>query len=412
MRIVLAGINYHPEVTGIGPYNTELAEHLAADGHAVTVLTSPPWYPHWKIDAAYGGRRPFRVEHLNGVRVIRTPILLPPAQQTAFRRILFDSSFAASALLGSARIGAVDVVICVSPPLQLGVTSWLVARARGAKLIVHLQDIVPDAALSTGMMRTGRAVALSRRLEGFVYRHADTVTVISEGFRENLMAKGVPAGKVAVLPNWIDAKRFQVQPDPLVRGSLGAPDGETLVLHTGNMGAKQGLETVIDAAAQLSGENIAITLIGDGQSRAALESRASTLPGHHLRFLPLQDDLPATLAAADILVLSQRAQVTDSAAPSKLLSYMASGRPIVATVNESSEAGQLIKKAGCGLIVPPEQPARLAEAIRELHRHPETHAALGAAGRRHVAKNFDRSSILGRWSKLLASRGFRRPREA
>jgi colanic acid biosynthesis glycosyl transferase WcaI len=401
MRILLVGINYAPEVTGIGPYNTELAEHLAGAGHSVSVLTSFPWYPQWKIDPAYRRRRPFLVETINGVRIVRSPILLPQARQTAFRRIVFDSSFALTAFVASAGIGGLDAVICVSPPLQLGPAAWLIARTRRARFIVHLQDIVPDAALSTGMMQAGRAVALSRRLERFVYARADRITVISEGFRENLLAKGVPPEKVEVLSNWVDAGRFLSVSDPDVRRALGAPDGEMLVLHTGNMGAKQGLETVVDAAAQLMGEDIAITLIGDGQSRAGLEARASALAARNLKFLPLQSDLPATLAAADVLILSQRAQVTDSAAPSKLLTYMASGKPIVATVNESSEAGQLIRRAHCGVVVPPEKPALLAEALRELHRHPERHAELGAAGRRHVSEHFDRQVTLQRWERLL-----------
>ncbi len=405
MRVLLAGINYRPEVTGIGPYNTELAEHLAQQGHQVTVLSAPPWYPHWKIDHAYRGRRPFSVERINGVRVIRNPLLLPPARQTAFRRILFDSSFGVTALLGSAGIGGLDAVICVSPPLQLGVTAWLIAASRRARLVVHLQDIVPDAAISTGMMATGRAVELSRALERFVYRRADKITVISEGFADNLRAKGVPREKLEVLPNWVDVSRFEAHRDSAVRSALGAPDGETLVLHTGNMGAKQGLETLVDAAHELNGENIAITLIGDGQARKSLESRAAALPSNRLTFLPLQENLPATLAAADILVLSQRSMVTDSAAPSKLLSYMASGRPVVATVNASSEAARLIKQAGCGVIVPPEQPSRLAAAIRELHLHPEMNDSLGAAGRRHVAMHYDRSTVLRRWSDLLTAVG-------
>jgi colanic acid biosynthesis glycosyl transferase WcaI len=401
MRILLAGINYSPEVTGIGPYNTELAEHLESAGHDVSVLTAFPWYPHWKIGDGYRRTRPFLVERINGVRVIRSPVLLPAARQTAFRRIVFDSSFGLTALLASAGVSGLDAVVCVSPPLQLGPAAWLIARSRRARLIVHLQDIVPDAALSTGMMRAGRAVALSRRLEHFVYARADRITVISEGFKENLVAKGVPPSKIDVLPNWVDATRFQATADSGVRSALGAADGETLVLHTGNMGAKQGLETVVDAAAQLGGENIVITLIGDGQSRASLEARAAALAVDKLKFLPLQSDLPATLAAANVLVLSQRAQVTDSAAPSKLLTYMASGKPIVATVNESSEAGQLISRAGCGIVVPPEKPALLASALRELHRHPESHAVLGAAGRRHVSEHFDRKVILQRWDELL-----------
>lgn len=144
---------------------------------------------------------------------------------------------------------------------------------------------------------------------------------------------------------WVDAGRLSV------RAALGAPDGETLALHTGNMGAKQGLETVLEAAAQLAGENIVLTLVGDGQPRLGLEAQATRVGLGNLRFLPLQADLPATLAAADLLVLAQRGQVIDSAALSKLLSYMASGKPIVAAVNEFSEAGQLISPSGvrsCG----------------------------------------------------------------
>src|SRR5439155_23997083 len=132
-----------------------------------------------------------------------------------------------------------------------GVTSWMIARPRGARFHLHLQDIVPDAAISVGMMHEGAAVQLSRRLEQFVYSHADGISVISQGFVENLLAKGVPAHKLTVLPTWVESDRFFAVRDVEVRSALGAVDGETLVLHTGNMGAKQGLETVIDAAAQL-----------------------------------------------------------------------------------------------------------------------------------------------------------------
>jgi len=404
MRILIAGINYFPEVTGIGPYNTELAEHMASAGHQVTMLTAFPYYPHWRIDPAYRRRRPILVEHINGVRVIRSPIMLPQARQSAFRRILFDSSIAASSLLASIGVGRLHTVVCVSPPLQLGVTCWLVARLRAARFVMHLQDIVPDAALAAGMMRAGRAVRAAQRLERFVYARADRITVISEGFRENLLAKGVPGARLAVLPNWVDAGRFNATADEGVRASLGASNWQTLALHTGNMGNKQGLETVVDAAARLAGEEIAITLVGDGQSRRGLEQRAAHLALHNLSFRPLQENLPATLAAADVLVLSQREKVTDSAAPSKLLVYMAAGKPIVAAVNTTSEAARLITQTGCGVVVRPESPVELAQAILDLHRHPDSHAAMGVAGRRFVAEHFDRFAILRRWQEQLEAR--------
>jgi colanic acid biosynthesis glycosyl transferase WcaI len=307
--------------------------------------------------------------------------------------------------MASVAIGAVDLVVCVSPPLQFGVTAWLIASLRGSRLVLQLQDIVPDAALSTGMLREGRAVRLSRHLERFVYARADLIAVISQGFADNLISKGVPDSKLRILPNWVETARFNSRPDPNVRAALGAAAGETLVIHAGNMGAKQGLETVVDAAAELADEKIVVALIGDGYSRPALEARASHLRPNRLQFFPIQADLPATLAAADILVLAQRGKVVDSVAPSKLLSYMAAGKPVVAAVNELSEAGRLVQMAGCGIVVPPEEPVALADAIRRLHRRPGDYAALGEAGRRHVAENYERSYVLTRWSRLLEGQG-------
>jgi len=303
--------------------------------------------------------------------------------------------------MASAGVGALDTVICVSPPLQLGVTSWLIARPRRARLILHLQDIVPDAALSIGIMHEGKAARLARRLEHFVYSHADDISVISQGFLDNLSRKGVPAVKLALAPNWVDTARFRAVRDPAVRAALGAVDGETLVLHTGNMGAKQGLETVLDATALLGDDSVVVTLIGDGNHRRELEARGTALGLKNLRFRALQTDYSATLAAADILVLAQRGRLVESVAPSKLLSYMASGKPVVAAVNELSEAARLISLAKCGMVVPPEEPPALAAALRKLHVRPKTCSEFGDAGRRYVTEHFNRSTILKQWVKLV-----------
>jgi colanic acid biosynthesis glycosyl transferase WcaI len=402
---LLIGLNYAPEVVGIGPYTTELAEHFAAGGHEVSVLTGFPYYPHWKIDPAYRRRRPFLVQQINGVRVVRSPILLPGSGHATSRRIVFDSSLAATSLLASSGIGAVDLVICISPPLQLGITAWLIARMRGARFQVHLQDLVPDAALSVGMMREGRAVRLARRLERFVYSRADRITVISQGFFDNLVAKGVPEPKVTVLPNWVDTRLFGGAPDLAVRAALGAVNGQILVVHAGNMGAKQGLETIIDAAGELTADDFAVALVGDGNHRTVLEARAGKHGTGNLKFVPLQTDFPAILAAADILVLVQRGQVVDSVAPSKLLSYMAAGKPVVASVNGQSEAAHMVRQAGCGIVTPPEQPGALAHALTTLARDAASCAAFGDAGRRYVTTHNERFRILERWSSLIDRQG-------
>jgi len=367
-------------------------------------LTSFPYYPHWKIDANYEGKPPFMVEVINGVRVIRSPILLPGFRKSAFRRILFDSSIAITTLMASAAVGGVDTVICVSPPLQLGLTAWLVARLRRARFLLHLQDLVPDAALSVGLMRDGNAVRFARGLERFVYSRAQRITVVSQGFVDNLVSKGVAEAKLQLLPNWVDTGRFKSTSMPAVRAALGAGDGDTLVLYTGNMGAKQGLETVVDAASELADERVMLTFVGDGNRRPELESRAARLGLNNVRFVPLQTDLPGTLAAADLLVLAQRGQVVDSVAPSKLLSYMAAGKPIVAAVNKYSEAGRLVREADCGIVVPPDDPVALAAALRHYRNCPEEYSGLGEAGRRHVAEYYERSHILEQWSKLVDAR--------
>lgn len=404
MRILLIGLNYAPEVVGIGPYTTDLAEHFVASGHQVSVLTGFPYYPHWKIDPTYRRKWPFLVERISGVRIVRSPMLLPGSGHGTFRRILFDSSVAVTSLVASAGIGAVDVVICVTPPLQLGITAWLIAQSRGARLLLHLQDLVPDAAISVGMMHEGKAVGLARQLEHLVYSRADLITVISQGFLDNLVGKGVATEKLRLLPNWVETGKFNAAPDPAVRANLGAQNGEILILHTGNMGAKQGLETVLEAAAQLANDDVVLVLVGDGNQRRELEAHASHLGIRNVGFRPLQDDLPATLAAADLLVLSQRGGVIDSVAPSKLLAYMASGKPVVAAVNEMSEAGQMIRAAGCGVVVPPEQPTSLAVALRELSNDSERRISLGQLGRKYAMANYERSHLLDRWSDLVAMR--------
>jgi glycosyltransferase involved in cell wall biosynthesis len=167
------------------------------------------------------------------------------------------------------------------------------------------------------------------------------------------------------------------------------------------MGVKQGLETVIDAAAQLADGTIVVTLVGDGNRRLDLLARVAALKLTNVRFLPLQDDFPRTLAAADMLVLAQGSSVVDSVAPSKLLSYMASGKPIVATVNDASEAARMIRRANCGIVVPPQDPVALATAVRKLQHEPKTRTLLGKAGRAHAAERYEMANVLGEWSKLV-----------
>jgi colanic acid biosynthesis glycosyl transferase WcaI len=408
--------SYAPDSTGIAPLNTELCEYLVAQGHKVTVATGLPHYPEWRVPASYGGRFGFR-ETRAGVAVRRHWIWVP-ARRTPVRRIVFDTSVGLAAGMSSLAVGRVDVVLGISPPLQAGFAAWAIAKSRGVPFLLQVKDLVPDLAVSLGMLRNRAAIGFARALERFLYRRADGILVICEGFREHILRAGVPAERIAVIPDWVDT-RF-IHP-----GAPGAEfrrahklDRDFLVLHIGNMGTKQKLDVALEAAAHLrAAQGVTICLAGDGADRPRLESLAQSRQLDNVRFLPLasRSNLPAMLAAADLLLLSQSAAIRDSVIPSKLLTYLAAGRPVVAAAHRHSQAAHTIERAGGGVVVPPEDAASLAEAILRLRDDSGERAHLARRGRAFAEEHFASERVLARLERLLAAsveRGARRVRHA
>ena len=405
MRILIAGLNYLPESTSIGPYTADLAQHLEAAGHQVQVITGFPLAPQWRVWDDYRGRW-FMRQELNGVSLLRTFLYVPAHPQKAFQRVLFDLSFALSALVGGLFAGPADLVVVVSPPLQLGLTGWMLSLAKRAPLFLHIQDLVPDAAVATGMLsENSTAVRLARAIERFVYRRARGIGVICEGFARNLAAKGVPENKVAILPNYLDVDF--VHPGERNNGFRqrhGIGSEQFLVMYSGSVALKQGLHTFVEAAGRLKGQDqLVFCLIGEGPHLNDLESLARELRLNNIRFLPLQprQQLPEQLAAADLLVITQKKAVTDIVFPGKLLYYMAVGRPILAAVSGDSETGRFIKEHEVGLVVAPENPEALAEAILCLSR--EDVSQIGQRARSVVVRYFDRRVVLPSFARHLES---------
>ncbi len=403
MHVTVLGMNYAPEMTGIAPYTAGLAEHLAACGHRVSVLTTCPHYPQWSVQPPYRGR--WRVvERRGGVFVRRGPVLLP-RRGSAVWRVAYDTSLALTTLLNAAPVPRADVVLCVSPPIQLGITAAVLARRSGAALALLVQDLPLDAALAVGLLRPGRVVALGRWLERLVYSLADRIIVISTGFRERLVEAGVPSTSIVEIPNWVDTDRVRpLPPEPALRRQLGAAPGDFLVVHTGNMGEKQGLASAVAAARGVNGaQPFTLSLIGDGSDREAIAEAVARERLANVHLLPLQpaELFPRLLAAADALLLNQRAAVVESVAPSKLLTYMAAGRPVLAAVNPASEAARVVRGAECGVLVEPEQPAALARAVAALAADPARRDRLGANGRRYVETHYTREAVLARYERCL-----------
>jgi glycosyltransferase involved in cell wall biosynthesis len=381
VRVLVVGSSYAPEEIGIAPYTTGLAEHLAARGDQVHVVTGMPSYPEWRVRPGYRGRLYAR-EWRGGVDVRRVRGFVSPRQSLP-RRGLHELSFLASALVAAA-VPPPDVVCGVVPALCGGVVARMVARRFGAPYALIFQDLTGPAASQSGVHNGGLAAAPVAAAEGWAARGADAVGVIAEGFRSYLEALGVEPGRIARVRNWTHV------PEPTldrasVRRRLELPGDAVVCLHAGNMGLKQGLANVVECArlAVEADPRILFALVGDGSERPLLVDLAGRHRLPNLRFLPLQpaELFPSVLAAADLLLVNQRAAVTNMSLPGKLTSYFAAGRPVVAAVAPGSETAREIRAARAGVLVPPDRPELLLAAIGGLAGDPARQARLGAAGK-------------------------------
>lgn len=396
-RVLITGINYWPERTGNAPYTTGLAEHLAGRGMAVDVVTAMPYYPTWQSDPEYAGHARL-VETREGVTVRRFRTYIPD-RQTAARRIAFETSFFAHALLR--RDARPDLVLGIVPSLSGGGLAAFAARRSGVPLGLIFQDLVGGAARQSGMPGGARVAAATRAIEGAIARRAAAVAIVSEGFRGYLEALGVAPERIVRVRNWTHlapARRDRAE----VRRELGWADDDVVVLHSGAMGLKQGLENVIATAtlAKHRAARLRFVLIGDGSQKAHLQRLAGVAgaagAAGTVAFLPPQPDdrFADTLAAADVLLVNERASLLDMALPSKLTSYFAAGRPVVAAVAPRGWTAKEIEGSGGGIVAPAEDPPALLAAIERIAADPALAARLGEAGRTYARTTLDRTSIL------------------
>jgi len=375
LRVLVLGLNYAPEPTGIAPYTTGMAHFLADAGHDVHVVTGLPHYPYWKVADGYRGPR--MREQDGAVRVTRVwhPV---PRVPTGPSRIGTEALFALHATAATAR--RPDVVLAVSPAL-LTVAAALRWRAPGRTAVgVVAQDLYARAVVETRALGAlgGRGARAVEGLERGLLGRCDGVVAIHDSFRESLVRLGVERDRIAVIRNWTHTRPATGDPTVL-RRALGWGDDEVVALHAGNMGAKQGLENVVEAArlADASGSRVRFVLLGDGNRRADLERQAQGV-----QRLQMLDPLPTgrfetALAAADVLVLNERTGVAEMCVPSKLTSYFAAGRPVVAATSPRSAAAHEIAAAGGGSCVEAADPRALLDAVVAMVADPEVAAATG-----------------------------------
>jgi colanic acid biosynthesis glycosyl transferase WcaI len=394
MRILVLGINHAPEPIGIGPYTAGAVAALAAAGHEVRLVTANPYYPGWAIDPELRPR--YRREHHAGVDVRRCPLYVP-RDPTGLRRVVHHLSFALAALplmLAAAMRFRPHLVLTIAPSLLSVPVAKLAAVLARARLWIHVQDFEVEAAFATGLLDgRGRLPRLARGFERAVLRSGDVVSSISPQMCRRLEQKGVAPARVVEFRNWAEIDGITpLAPGACYRAEWGLGNRH-VALYSGNVGNKQGIEILIEAARRLAPrDDIVFVICGEGPHREQLETRAAGLA--NVQFHPLQpaEHMGALLGLASVHLLPQLAGAADLVLPSKLANMLASGRPIVATAAPGTGIAREVE--GCGLVTPPGDASAMAEAIVALIDDGQRAAAMGTAARGRAERCWSRQAIL------------------
>ncbi|EJH2659221.1 colanic acid biosynthesis fucosyltransferase WcaI [Salmonella enterica] len=401
MKILVYGINYSPELTGIGKYTGEMVAWMAREGHEVRVITAPPYYPQWKVGERYSAWRYRREE--GEATVWRCPLYVPK-QPSTLKRLLHLGSFALSSFfpLMAQRRWKPDRIIGVVPTLFCTPGMRLLAKLSGARTVLHIQDYEVDAMLGLGMAGKGKRGSVARLASAFersALHNVDNVSTISRSMMNKAREKGVAAEKILFFPNWSEVARFQDVNDADVtalRQQLGLPEDKKIVLYSGNIGEKQGLEKVIDAAERLRDRPLFFAIVGQGGGKARLENMARERGLPNIKFLPLQpyDALPALLKMGDCHLVVQKRGAADAVLPSKLTNILAVGGNAVITAEPHTELGQLCTRyPGIAVCVEPESTDALVDGISQVLAMPKNNTA----AREYAERTLNKENVLSQF---------------
>ena len=406
MRVLIVTHYFPPETGAPQARLSALAAVWAADGDDVTVLTGMPNHPTGVLPPMYR-RTVLCREMADGYRIIRTWLYATPKQGKVRKSLTQLSFMMSSVLLGWRAAGPADVVLVSSPTFVSVLSGWLLAKVKRARFVMEVRDLWPATSVGLGLMTNRRVIAVLERLELAAYAAADQVVVVSEGFRDDLIRRGVPSSKVHAIRNGADVARFTVT-DGAERGwraRLGAGAEDCLVLYAGTHGISQALTTVADAAAVVArrpvGSSVRFAFVGDGADKGRLEERVEELGLRNTVLLPSvpNSEMPRLLAAADICLVPLRdVPLFASVIPSKMFEYLAAGRAVIGSLK--GEAAQILAEAGAA-VVPPEDSDSLAAAIGTLAADRELRELMGKTGRAFVEESHDRTTLARQYRKVL-----------
>lgn len=386
MKILILTNYFPPEIGAASHLYYDLAESLAGLGHEVTVVTG---FPRYRAQSRQRLVRRDTVGRSSVIRIASSPFDKGGAIRRGLDHLYLAPSLAAGGLLASRP----DVILAYSPPLTLGASAWALAHRWNVPFVVNVQDLFPQYAVDIGVLTNRSMIRAFEWLERFVYRTADAVIVNSPASRGHVISRGGSANRVVAISNWVDVdivcagprqNRFRVQ--------SGIGD-VFLAQYAGTMGYQQDLGTLIEAAALLKGDRgVRFQLVGDGVERERLEARVEELKLQNVSFAPFQpeEDYPLVAQSADVGLVMLRPEVKTPAIPSKLVSIMASGRPVIVSADPGGDAPALVREVDCGIVVPPGCPEALAAAVLRLRDDPNTARSMGRRARAFAVASFSR----------------------
>lgn len=409
-KILLVSLVFAPDGVSTAILLTELAAQLRQIGHDLVVVTTTPHYnqdidslnaqplyPRWGSFLMQSDCRGIRVYHAR----------VRPKGKRVLSRLFDYINFHVIGTLAGLRLGGkYDIVLAPSPPLTVGLSAMILAWARRVPFIYNVQEIYPDLAVELGVLKNRPLIRFFECLERFIYARAKIVVVISERFRQRLLAKGVPAEKIAVIPNFVDVN--EVQPgerhnDFSRRHRL---DQSFVVQYAGNIGLTQDFETII-AAAQLLKDipEVHFLIVGDGARRTWLVQQIEELKLRNMRWLPYQPRsiMPQLYASSDICLVPLRHSMARDTFPSKIYTIMAAGRPALVSADPDSELAAVVGQSKCGAAVSPGDPVAMTDAIRAMHSRRDELREMGQRGRQFVEKNHSPQAVANQYHALIES---------
>jgi len=377
-RILLLTTNYWPEPTGISVYTTDLAENLASHGHRVSVLTSLPHYPWWNTPSEYAHLVEGVSEH-KSVYVARARHFIPPKMNALIRMRFENSLWWNLRRVSKQKVSNnFDLVIACIPTVAAGIVGKSIAKKLGIPFGLIVQDLSGAGAKQSGL-RGGAVISkIAHFVEGKVLHSANSLVVVSPAMRDVVIALGVPAERITQITNYSARAIARIDKNS-ARAKFEWGSNDFVVIHTGNMGAKQDLENVVLAADALANDSrIKIYLVGHGNQEANLKALCSSKSNIAVMSAVSDEDYSALLSAADLLLVNERSTQMEMSLPSKLTSYLYSQRPVVAAVPRNGATWNFL--TGIAELVDAGKPELLAKAIEELSKNAEKRFELAKKG--------------------------------